>query len=70
MLQDEYILVRENSGTVLIWDVYTGDLITAFKEASVSCVSSTANSVIIGHKQCIHVYENVKKDSLTQVQIM
>ena len=59
MLQDNYILVRETSGAVLIWDVYTGELVTAVNDVNVSCVSSTPSALIIGHKQCIHVYHTV-----------
>ena len=57
MLQDEYIVVRENCGSLLIWDIYTGELLTSDKEIGASCVSATASGLAIGHKQCIHVYK-------------
>ena len=54
-------MVRENSGNMSIWDLYTGKLVSTVKETSVSCFASTCHSVTMCHKQCVHVYNIVDR---------
>ena len=48
--------MRENCGSLSIWDLYTGKLVSTLKETNVSCVASACHSVALCHKHCVHVY--------------
>ena len=56
LVQEEYIIVRENSGSLSVWDLYTGKLVSTLKETNLLCVAASHHSVALCHKQCVHVY--------------
>lgn len=52
----DLLLVRDHSGIMGIYHLYTGSLFTAIDGVIVTCLAATNHMVVAAHKHCLHVY--------------
>ncbi|KAL3876884.1 hypothetical protein ACJMK2_034665 [Sinanodonta woodiana] len=56
----EFLIVLDNSGKVLIWNLYSGELAAQISDVTCTGLSALGDHFILAHNNCFHVYTFVQ----------